>query len=755
MTQIVFSKYFKDHSSSNKIIFEVNNKSLKIKIKEYGKLKEVKTLKSDNYEIHIDDIDKNIFKIECIEFKNCSFKDIYFESFEDKRQNAVLLISVSQDNNEIQRNTKPDFKSKTTKENLCYPRLYFEACKFEYFGIKKAEIDFEKNENVSSEYIKSYAFSTDAFFNYDLHIKTCEFDFGFELLGAQVKSNITFEDITFSKTFKISRSNFSKNIKFKKITFDKVVLANNSYEEIQMEKVDFKNDIRFLSNEIIKKAYFKNITIDKNDNILELNFKCKENSEVEFSECLVYRKIVFTGYLYKVVLGIKFYEDFYFENIFHENVSFEGMEFKNKQILSVNQFKKEVSFFGVKFDDGIEIEDDFLKSKNISFKSCEFNQVIAFENKTIKNLTFGTCIFNKGVYFVFCNFFDVKIYSCSFNQSASFYGSTFNMVPNFSQSIFKDGINLVNIKTNFNFKNLNTTIDNIDKPKDETANNFRDSFRTFKSALIKDNNLLDASKFHKYELYCKELELKNKKDKTFKDVVDKYQLFFYRKLCDHHTDLLKVFHNLLIIIMLFSIFSFVLDKFKQPSIENNAKYHIVQVDTNESYIFKEHNKTTYNIFGLNINKESGKLDEFVKNNFVYVLILLFIVLSIFSFNIFTNLYIFGSFFYVIFNFLDLVALYTHIAIISLFVFFALKFILLDDKQEIIRKIIIGVSYIVCIFALLAKPSLMLPVFGSFLEKDTNATYPLLLSLSVVYFILVALVIFSLQKTARKNSIVPS
>ncbi|EAJ6143301.1 hypothetical protein CK576_07450, partial [Campylobacter lari] len=221
MTQIVFSKYFKDHSSSNKIIFEVNNKSLKIKIKEYGKLKEVKTLKSDNYEIHIDDIDKNIFKIECIEFKNCSFKDIYFESFEDKRQNAVLLISVSQDNNEIQRNTKPDFKSKTTKENLCYPRLYFEACKFEYFGIKKAEIDFEKNENVSSEYIKSYAFSTDAFFNYDLHIKTCEFDFGFELLGAQVKSNITFEDITFSKTFKISRSNFSKNIKFKKITFDK------------------------------------------------------------------------------------------------------------------------------------------------------------------------------------------------------------------------------------------------------------------------------------------------------------------------------------------------------------------------------------------------------------------------------------------------------------------------------------------------------------------------------------------------------
>ncbi|MEE6620391.1 hypothetical protein VWN47_10825, partial [Campylobacter jejuni] len=46
-------------------------------------------------------------------------------------------------------------------------------------------------------------------------------------------------------------------------------------------------------------------------------------------------------------------------------------------------------------------------------------------------------------------------------------------------------------------------IENIEeKPLDKFANDFRDSFRTFKNALIKDNNLLDASNFHKYELYC-------------------------------------------------------------------------------------------------------------------------------------------------------------------------------------------------------------------------------------------------------------
>ncbi|HEH5492018.1 TPA: pentapeptide repeat-containing protein, partial [Campylobacter coli] len=462
---------------------------------------------------------------------------------------------------------------------------------------------------------------------------------------------------------------------------------------------------------------------------------------------------IFIGCFYRVVLGIKFHEDVYFKNIFHDNVFFEDINFNNKQILSVNQFKKEVSFFEVSFNDGMEIEDDFLQEKNISFKSCQFKKIIAFREKNIKNITFGTCTFEQGVYFVSCVFSNANFYNCNFNNAACFYGSTFNMAPNFSQSVFKDSPNLVNIKAKFDFQNLNTTIENIYKPKDEAANDFRDSFRTFKSALIKDNNLLDASNFHKYELYCKEIELKNKKAITFKDIVDRYQLFFYRKLCDHHTDLLKAFHNLLIVIMLFSMFSFVLDKFKQPShIENDIKYNIVKVDSNENYIFKEHNKTTYNLLSLNIEQES---DKFTKNDFVYMIVFLILVLLLLSFNIFTSIYIFGSILYLIFSFLDLLALYTHIAVIVFFVLFALKFILLDDRQRYKRGIVVAISYTVCIFTLLVKPSLLLPALGSFLDKDSNATYPLLLSLSVVYFMLVVLVLFSLQKTARKNSIVPS
>ncbi|EAK9940254.1 pentapeptide repeat-containing protein [Campylobacter lari] len=461
-----------------------------------------------------------------------------------------------------------------------------------------------------------------------------------------------------------------------------------------------------------------------------------------------------------------------FKTIFMNNFSIFGF-FDGEIDISESVFCKSCSYDGF-----LESNSSFIAENCTFIDNADFR--ILLKNKYLNNVSFKNSIFTKKLFFSKikflentnfsnCHFKDyADFHECEFEKTVSFYGARFDKTPNFSQVIFKGNLNVVNTNLNFTFDNLQEKIkqeyedfnkDKNEKDKkslDKFANDFRDSFRNFKSALIKDNNLLEASKFHKYELYCKEIELEEKKPKIFsKEWIDKWQLVFYRKLCDHHTDLLKVFHNLLIIIMLFSVFSFVLDKFKQPSIENNAKYHIVQVDTNESYIFKEHNKTTYNIFGLNINKESGKLDEFIKNNFAYILILLFIVLPILSFNIFTNLYIFSSFFYVIFNFLDFVALYTYIAIISLFVIFALKFILFDDKQEIIRKIIIGISYIVCIFTLLIKPSLMLPVFGSFLEKDTNATYPLLLSLSVVYFILVALVIFSLQKTARKNSIVPS
>ena len=66
---------------------------------------------------------------------------------------------------------------------------------------------------------------------------------------------------------------------------------------------------------------------------------------------------------------------------------------------------------------------------------------------------------------------------------------------------------------------------------------YRDLFRKLKSNRIAHHNLIDASELHTQELYARELELDSKENKTIKDKVEKWQLWFYRKLCDHHTDL--------------------------------------------------------------------------------------------------------------------------------------------------------------------------------------------------------------------------
>lgn len=676
-------------------------------------------------------------EIETIDIKILQEKDIKCLDIKSKKiKNIIFVKDISLDmffsgvtfTNEIKTDSKftgeLDFSGCTFKEEVNFEQANFKNFLCAHTTFEK-QVSFLSAVFGNTENKKEISFSNVTFLNSAI------------FTNAIFNSDMDFYKVFFQKRLSFSRAKFNCNkAKFNIECKDEAWFIGVAGKNITIIESNFENNltlgVTFDLLNIIDSEILKDLTlnISTGNNIGIINSTIEKNTDLSFLSA--------------------------------NNISLNNSTFKGEISLSINNFTltQNINFKDITFGKLYIPKELFVKSVN--FERCIFLQDMNFKDYTFNEVAFNTCTFKESAYFNNSNFTKgVDFHECEFEKTACFYGVKFDETPNFSQALFKSNINVINSNLNFGFTRVDKKIQLMSlqgkgKYNYEIANDFRDSFRNFKSALIKDNNLLDASKFHKYELYCKEIELEEKKPKIFsKEWIDKWQLVFYRKLCDHHTDLLKVFHNLLIIIMLFSVFSFVLDKFKQPSIENNAKYHIVQVDTNESYIFKEHNKTTYNIFGLNINKESGKLDEFIKNNFAYILILLFIVLPILSFNIFTNLYIFSSFFYVIFNFLDLVALYTHIAIISLFVIFALKFILFDDKQEIIRKIIISVSYIVCIFTLLAKPSLMLPVFGSFLEKDTNATYPLLLSLSVVYFILVALVIFSLQKTARKNSIVPS
>ncbi|MBF7049082.1 hypothetical protein IY889_04950 [Campylobacter volucris] len=126
------------------------------------------------------------------------------------------------------------------------------------------------------------------------------------------------------------------------------------------------------------------------------------------------------------------------------------------------------------------------------------------------------------------------------------------------------------------------------------------------------------------------------------------------------------------------------------------------------------------------------------------------------FDIFVKLFLFSNVCFLVFDFLNLSSLFAHILMIILLIAFILTFAMLDESKEKFRRIFVVLcAYISFVFILLTKANLLIPIFGNLLEKNTKGDYPLIFSLSVIYFIFTTLILFSLQKTARKNSIVPN
>ncbi|ENG3830796.1 pentapeptide repeat-containing protein [Campylobacter jejuni] len=375
------------------------------------------------------------------------------------------------------------------------------------------------------------------------------------------------------------------------------------------------------------------------------------------------------------------------------------------------------------FDGYISIQDsifekDFgifwVKKEVYKINVCKniFKDVSIFENKilnfnfeenSIQNISICNNLFTKEAYFNANSFnYECIFFKNSF-ENLSFYEANFEKSFIFFQNIIKGNLNAINANLNFTFDNLEEKIEqeyqefNKNKKKedkkslDKFANDFRDSFRTFKNALIKDNNLLDASNFHKYELYCKEIELKNKKGKTFKDVVDRWQLFFYCKLCDHHTDILQSLNSLILVIGIFVISS--------VAMVFGFNYSLGYKPILEHWYF------SLDFYNHHIN--SIIQDDYLLMIFVNLMIL-FIYLGLVGFAL------------------------------------CLKYM---------REFFIIISYVITLLVLAVSPKILIPAMGIFTDK--RAMLDPLSVFGGIYTIIFGFVAFSFIKTIRKNSIVPS
>ncbi|MDE7318023.1 MAG: pentapeptide repeat-containing protein [Helicobacter sp.] len=371
----------------------------------------------------------------------------------------------------------------------------------------------------------------------------------------------------------------------------------------------------------------------------------------------------------------------------------------------------------------------------VDFSYSLFKERVFFSESTFSNkASFAEVIFEQNAYFDEARFLGEADFGLSeFNKNAHFYGAQFrkikkegieiNDIPNFLQAIFNGGINLTNTKLGLTFELVEDKIKETyeekasqyrrekDAPRRyKVANEFRNVFKNIKDGLIRGNNLLDASLFHKMELYAKELELKYKKEEAeeesgIRDTVDKIQLMLYRVTSDHHTDLMLILTNVLALIVLFAITSITL--------LFCADYLLKWIGINDECHVLEQIRCLFAMLPKHIH-------EYIKP-IVWGEITIIITLCA------TFVYVFKC-------------IVCHIYAAN------------NNKKLHCCFIVV---FLANAFILAVKPAIMLPIFGKLIDESLKIDFPAFTSLSIVYAILMFLLIWSLQKTARKNTIVPN
>lgn len=429
-----------------------------------------------------------------------------------------------------------------------------------------------------------------------------------------------------------------------------------SYTIDEKKEIIIKDKICDIQIDIPIKFYKCHIKFN-NDNF----FRKDININLEFYECkFINTKIILCNFNKKIYFKeceflisedkLKYINEIYISSKFLHGVDFSNTKFNHSVNFVNSAFYNNTNFRNTKFE------------SSVNFKHSKFNGNIDFSNTIFKDNVY----FNNSIFEDYADF-----HECEFEKVACFYGVEFKKVPNFSQAKFIGNLDPVNMKMDFDINDIKQSIEKAkeilknEKEDYKFANDFRDSFRVFKSALIKDNNLLEASRFHKYELYTKEIELDYKENKTLKDKIDYWQIVFYRKLCEHHTDLLLNLKWLVIAIGLFALLYFI-----SRSIQDIGILEFL------------------NTFGA-----------------CFSIACAFIMLVLYWFGHIERLDFFAS-----------------------------------------------IGTVITLLAIYYKPQLIFGIANLFGDTKYNGLENFLIT---IYTIVIGLIIFSLQKTARKNSIVPN
>ncbi len=410
--------------------------------------------------------------------------------------------------------------------------------------------------------------------------------------------------------------------------------------------------------------------------------------------------------------------------------------------------------------------DEYIKDHSIKFLNCIFKKQVRLANISFVN----------DIYFDYSIFEDyADFYASKFEKDASFYGVIFKRPPNFSAAIFKDirGANFVGVSVDgIDYECVEDFIDKQAELGEErylAVQNIKDSFRTIKDVLINKNDILAASTWHKLELYAKEKELeislgsvssaqKPKKEhgknsykwlsykgllravkniprkvkhqilylKHGKNMIDLtpwvncMMLSIYRKTSDHHTNLLKILNFSVGMIAVYGIniyFISLLCMIKTGDAVFLLFIILISILMLAFIFFEKKIKFV----------QYSPIVVFIPAALLYILSVIFLKESD-----------------------QLIAFILDIYILCVILYF----IMFDIKCKLIVFLLRFASYFCFAAIVVVEPQLINPFLGVF-KTDVLVAQNAINSTSILYSIILLLCIFSLQKTARKNSIVPN
>lgn len=549
---------------------------------------------------------------------------------------------------------------------------------------------------------------------------TCLFNGLLDLRLVKFENTITIQSCIFKSEviFFKAKQECIENVN----NFTHCVFENN----IDFTGMEFHSAANFIGSQFQGDAKFTSIKFGDNS-------KKNENKySVSFLDTSFFKNANFQHAQFGFLVNFrnaKFYQAAIFDEApFHDDVDLTYTSFEKSSSFRKTKFYKEVIFHNTLFNKSYFIDTIFSKrTKEIGFKSCIFEGMFYFETENIKPIFFD-CNFGNQVSiklkYLKCDYEELKekIKSLAEEQKnycelakeikkeikkeinisnkkelqeeINKYLNEPNEAPNILDQYFhldkleeflknnkayklpRDKPKQVSIELH---KELEKIIEQDDESKETEGSTkqedvfeehiiqkYRSSFRKLKSNNLAYHNLIDASRLHTQELYARELELEHQKDKTLKEKVEQYQLLFYRKLCDHHTDLALNIKWLIITIGMFASMLFMIKLYK---------YGLCILNT-------------FNFYGL------------------------------------------------------------YLSALGSFILSALALFRCIDTM----KAFVSINSIIIFWVICYKPKLIFGIANLIGDNSYNAFENLLITF---YTLIVGLIIFSLQKTARKNTIIPN